>query len=75
MDGFEWCYRSLRSLGQAYMISYGKTVIAHFQLMLSATLADNYWNVLHVCKIAIASFKSFHLGCKYRFGWISCVTL
>ncbi|KAA3456906.1 serine/threonine-protein kinase AFC2-like isoform X1 [Gossypium australe] len=35
----------LRSLDQAYTIFYAKTIIAHFPLILSVRLADNYWNV------------------------------
>jgi hypothetical protein len=41
--------RSLRCLDQAYMIFFGKIIIAHFLLILSASLADNSWNVWHVC--------------------------
>ncbi|XP_062176097.1 zinc finger BED domain-containing protein RICESLEEPER 1-like [Alnus glutinosa] len=37
--------RCLRSLDQAYTIFYGKTIIAHFPLILSVRLANNYWNV------------------------------
>ena len=41
--------RCLRSLVQACMIFYAKIAIVHFPLILFGSLADNFWNLSHVC--------------------------
>lgn len=47
--------RCLRSLVQAYMIFFAKTAIDHFPLTLFGSLADNYWNLWHVCEHIFAT--------------------
>lgn len=43
--------RYLRGLDQACMTFSAKIAIVHFQLILSGNLADNFWNLLHLCMI------------------------
>ena len=59
-SGFKWFNRYLRCLDQACMIFCGKIIIARSRSILSVSLGDNYWNVLHVCSFSSClSFPNF----------------